>query len=95
MTDAPFAERLSDFCVPGVSPARLRDRTALPVTPPDLLSRTLDPPPVTARRTPILDLLRPAYQALAEHDHARAVAPAARSRERPTTSLSGWCRDPV
>lgn len=70
VTDAPFAERLADFYAPGVSPARLRGRTALPVTPPDLLLRTLDPPPVTARRTPILDLLRPAYQALAEHDDA-------------------------
>ncbi|MFD8530683.1 SWIM zinc finger family protein [Streptosporangium canum] len=41
VTDAPFAERLADFYAPGASPARLRDRTALPVTPPDLLLRTV------------------------------------------------------
>ncbi|GAA4229682.1 putative Zn finger protein [Streptosporangium album] len=70
VTDTPFTERMADFYEPGASPARLRDRTALPVAPPDLLLRTLDPPPLTARKIPILDLLRPAYQAFAESDDA-------------------------
>jgi uncharacterized Zn finger protein len=66
--DVPFAARLTDFYEPGASPARLRDRTGLPATPPDLLLRTLDPPPITARHIPILDLLAPAYRTLAESD---------------------------
>ncbi|WP_406313480.1 SWIM zinc finger family protein [Streptosporangium sp. NBC_01639] len=70
VTDTPFTGRLTDFYEPGVSPARLRDRTTLPAAPPDLLLRTLDPPPLTARKIPILDLLRPAYQVLAESDDA-------------------------
>ncbi|MDP9866774.1 MULTISPECIES: SWIM zinc finger family protein [Streptosporangium] len=75
VTDVPFTERLADFYVPGVSPARLRDRTALPAAPPDLLLRTLDLPPVTIRRTPILDLLRPAYRSFAEGDGTWDDAP--------------------
>jgi uncharacterized Zn finger protein len=68
VADVPFADRLANFYEPGASPARLRDRTGLPTAPPDLLLRTLDPPPVTARHIPILDLLRPAYRTLAESD---------------------------
>ncbi|GAA2887141.1 SWIM zinc finger family protein [Streptosporangium fragile] len=70
VADTPFADRLADFYEPGVSPARLRERTGLPGTPPDLLLRALDPPPLAARRVPIPDLLRPAYQTLAESDDA-------------------------
>ncbi|GGK84697.1 hypothetical protein Ppa06_44030 [Planomonospora parontospora subsp. parontospora] len=68
VADAPFAERLADFYQPGVSPARLREHTQLPDTPPDLLLRILDAPPVKARHIPILDLLRPAYRRLAGDD---------------------------
>ncbi|WP_326829759.1 SWIM zinc finger family protein [Streptosporangium sp. NBC_01810] len=64
--DAPFTDRLAAFYEPSVSPARLRDRTGLPVPPPDLLLRTLDPPQIKARHIPILDLLRPAYRTFAD-----------------------------
>ncbi|WP_030923639.1 SWIM zinc finger family protein [Streptosporangium amethystogenes] len=66
--DAPFADRLTAFYEPSVSPARLRDRTGLPVPPPDLLLRTLDPPQIKARHIPILDLLRPAYRTFSDTD---------------------------
>ncbi|GIH81294.1 hypothetical protein [Planobispora longispora] len=66
VTDVPFTGRTADFYQPGASPARLRDRADPPDTPPDLLLRLLDPPPVKARHIPLLDLLRPAYRALAE-----------------------------
>ncbi|MBG0824332.1 hypothetical protein HS048_26855 [Planomonospora sp. ID91781] len=68
VADVPFAERLADFYQPGVSPARLREHARLPDTPPDLLLRILDAPPVKARHIPILDLLRPAYRRLAGDD---------------------------
>jgi uncharacterized Zn finger protein len=67
VADVPFAERLDAFYEPASSPARLRDRAALPASPPDLLLRALDPPQVKARHIPLLDLLRPAYRTLAEH----------------------------
>ncbi|WP_449064602.1 SWIM zinc finger family protein [Planomonospora algeriensis] len=70
VADVPFAERLADFYQPGVSPARLREHAQLPDTPPDLLLRILDAPPVKARHIPILDLLRPAYRRLAGDDDA-------------------------
>lgn len=68
VTDVPFAERIDDFYESGVSPARLfpsPDTSAGPGSPPDLLLRALDPPPVKARHIPLLDLLRPAYRAFA------------------------------
>ncbi|GLW96837.1 SWIM zinc finger family protein [Microtetraspora sp. NBRC 16547] len=68
VTDPPFADRMDAFYEPAVSPARLRDRSGLPSTPPDLLLRALEPPAVKARHIPILDLLRPAYRTLAEED---------------------------
>jgi len=68
VTDPPFTDRLTAFYEPGVSPARLRDRTELPATPPDLLLRALDPPPVKARHIPLLDLLRPAYRTFTDND---------------------------
>ncbi|MFC7649786.1 SWIM zinc finger family protein [Streptosporangium lutulentum] len=68
VADVPFADRLADFYDPGSSHARLRDRTGLPSTSPGLLLRALDPPPITARNIPILDLLRPAYRTLSESD---------------------------
>ncbi|MBB2911700.1 putative Zn finger protein [Streptosporangium becharense] len=70
VADEPFADRLADFYRPGASPARLRDRMALPDTPSDLLLRVLDAPPVKARHIPLLDLLRPAYRNLARDDES-------------------------
>ncbi|GGS52888.1 hypothetical protein GCM10010156_09510 [Planobispora rosea] len=70
VADVPFAERMADFYQPGVSPARLRDRADGTDAPPDLLLRLLDPPPIKARHIPLLDLLRPAYRALAERETA-------------------------
>ncbi|WP_055481072.1 SWIM zinc finger family protein [Sphaerimonospora mesophila] len=68
VADVPFAERIDDFYESGVSPARLfpaPDASAGSGSPPDLLLRALDPPPVKARHIPLLDLLRPAYRAFA------------------------------
>ncbi|MBX6383843.1 MAG: SWIM zinc finger family protein [Microbispora sp.] len=62
VADVPFAERIADFYESGASPARLGP-PADPGSPPDLLLRALDPPPVKARHIPLLDLLRPAYRA--------------------------------
>jgi uncharacterized Zn finger protein len=64
--DVPFADRLADFYDPGVSTGRLRESPTRTPAPPDLLLRTLDPPPVKARHIPILDLLRPAYRKFGE-----------------------------
>jgi len=66
--DVPFADRMADFYGPAVSLARLRDGAAGPPTPPELLLRALEPPPVTVRHRPLLDLLRPAYRALPDGD---------------------------
>ncbi|HYN92848.1 MAG TPA: SWIM zinc finger family protein [Pilimelia sp.] len=64
--DAPFAERVADFYAPAVSLGRLRDRAAGGATPPELLLRVLDPPPIKVRHIPMIDLLRRAYRDLAE-----------------------------
>ncbi|MCT9929323.1 SWIM zinc finger family protein [Planotetraspora sp. A-T 1434] len=64
--DVPFAERLADFYEPGTSLARLRSQTSQAPAPPELLLRTLDPPPIRVRHIPILDLLRPAYRRLGD-----------------------------
>ncbi|WP_432923488.1 SWIM zinc finger family protein [Microbispora sp. CA-135349] len=70
VADVPFAGRLGDFYEPGVPAARLGP-PADPGSPPDLLLRALDPPPVKARHIPLLDLLRPAYRRFAaEEDEA-------------------------
>jgi len=61
----PLADQLDGFWSPGLSPARLRARTVVPVTAPDLLLRSFEPPPVTARGRDLADLLAPAYQRLA------------------------------
>ena len=38
--------------------------------PPELLLRALDPPPIRVRHIPLVDILRPAYRALADDDQA-------------------------
>jgi hypothetical protein len=57
----PLAESLADFWSPGLSQARLRALPPSPVTPPDLLLRLSDPPPVQVRGRYLADLLGPAY----------------------------------
>jgi uncharacterized Zn finger protein len=66
VTDRPLAECLADFWSPGMSPARLRGLPPAPVTAPDLLLRTFEPPPVLVRGQDLHTLLSPAYERLAE-----------------------------
>jgi uncharacterized Zn finger protein len=65
--DVPLADRLDDFYSPAASLGRLRDlreqRVAEPA-PPELLLRALQPPPVTVRHRPLVDVLRAAYREL-------------------------------
>jgi uncharacterized Zn finger protein len=63
--DEPLADRLADYYSPAVSLGRLRERPARGGTPPELLLRALDPPPVKVRHIPLVDLLRPVYRDLA------------------------------
>ena len=68
VTDRPLAECLDDFWSPGLSPARLRAMPAAPVTAPDLLLRSFEPPAVAVRGRDLADVLAPIYQRLAGHD---------------------------
>jgi hypothetical protein len=68
VTGAPLGESLAGFWSPGLSRARLSALPASPVTPPDLLLRLSDPPPVRVRGTSLRDLLTPAYHQLAGAD---------------------------
>jgi uncharacterized Zn finger protein len=63
--EVPLDSRLADFYSPGISLSRLRERPPRVATPPELLLRALDPPPIRVRHIPLLDLLRPAYRDLA------------------------------
>jgi uncharacterized Zn finger protein len=65
VTGRAIEESLADFWSPGLSPARLRAVPPSPVTPPDLLLRVCDPPPVEVRGQSLRDLLAPAYRRLA------------------------------
>ncbi|HEX8630697.1 MAG TPA: SWIM zinc finger family protein [Catenuloplanes sp.] len=63
--DVPLTERLGDFYSPTVSLGRLREHPTEGVTtPPELLLRVLDAPPVRVRHIPLVDLLRTAYRSL-------------------------------
>jgi uncharacterized Zn finger protein len=64
--EVPLESRLADYYSPGISLSRLRERPARVTTPPELLLRALDPPPVRVRHIPLVDLLRPAYRGLAD-----------------------------
>jgi uncharacterized Zn finger protein len=64
--DVPLESRLADFYTPGISLSRLRERPARVTTPPELLLRALDAPPIRVRHIPLVDLLRPAYRDLAD-----------------------------
>ena len=65
VTGEPLEESLADFWAPGLSQARLRAVPPSPVTPPDLLLRLSDPPPVQVRGKNLRDILTPAYARLA------------------------------
>ena len=65
VTGQPLEESLADFWSPGLSQARLRAVPPSPVTPPDLLLRLCDPPPVQVRGKSLRDILTPAYARLA------------------------------
>jgi uncharacterized Zn finger protein len=65
VAEEPLTDRLTDFYSPAVSLGRLRERPARGGTPPELLLRALDPPPVKVRHIPLIDLLRPVYRDLA------------------------------
>ena len=58
--------RLDSFYTPSLSLGRLRERPARMTTPPELLLRALEPPPIKVRHIPLADLLRPAYRNLAD-----------------------------
>jgi uncharacterized Zn finger protein len=62
--EEPLDARLADFYSPALSLSRLRERPARITTPPELLLRALDPPPIKVRHIPLVDLLRPAYRSL-------------------------------
>ena len=64
MTGRAIEESLTDFWSPGLSQARLRAVPPSPATPPDLLLRVSDPPPVEVRGQSLRDLLAPAYDRL-------------------------------
>jgi uncharacterized Zn finger protein len=61
----PLAECLDGFWSPGLTPARLRARPAVPVTAPDLLLRSFEPPAIAVRGQDLAELLTPAYHRLA------------------------------
>jgi uncharacterized Zn finger protein len=64
VADRPLAECLDTFWSPGLSLARLRASSAAPVTVPDLLLRSFEPPALAVRGQDLADLLTPAYQHL-------------------------------
>lgn len=64
----PLAECLESFWSPGLSPARLRALPAAPVTAPDLLLRSFEPPDVRLRGMDLRTVLTPAYRRLTGAD---------------------------
>jgi uncharacterized Zn finger protein len=72
VTGRAVEESLADFWSPGLSQARLRAVPPSAVTPPDLLLRLSDPPPVEVRGQSLRDLLTPVYDRLTgSQDDAR------------------------
>ncbi len=61
VADPPLADCLDHYWSPGISLARLRARPVTPVTAPDLLLRTFEPPAIVVRRKDLATLLAPAY----------------------------------
>lgn len=66
--DEPLDDRLADFYTPAISLGRLRERPARTTTPPELLLRALDPPPIKIRHVPLVDILRSTYRDLGRTD---------------------------
>jgi uncharacterized Zn finger protein len=66
MTGPALAESLANFWSPGLSHARLRALPTSPATPPDMLLRLSDPPPVVVRGNSLRDVLGVAYARLAD-----------------------------
>jgi uncharacterized Zn finger protein len=62
--ETPLEERLEDFW----APAAVRPRPACPPTPPGLLLKLLEGPKVKVRRRDLVDVLRPAYEALSKSE---------------------------
>jgi len=65
VTGKSAEESLAGFWTPGLSQARLRALPPSPATPPDLLLRVSDLPPVRVRGKSLRDLLTPTYHQLA------------------------------
>ena len=74
VTGPPLEESLADFWSPGLSQARLRALPPSPATPPDLLLRMSDPPPVQVRGKNLRELLAPAYDQLAAGEPGQSTA---------------------
>jgi uncharacterized Zn finger protein len=64
VTNTPLKDCLDDYWSPRVSLARLHARPTTPPSAPDLLLRTLEPPPITVRRHNLVDILTPVYVAM-------------------------------
>ncbi len=80
VTDRPLAECVDGFWTSALSPARLRSLPPAAPAPPDLLLRSVEPPPLTAGGQDLTTLLRPAYLAMtASHapdpDHLADASP--------------------
>jgi uncharacterized Zn finger protein len=74
VTAPPLAESLADFWSPGVSQARLRALPPSPLTPPDLMLRLGDPPPIEVRGQSLRDILTPAYARFPEAERQQPGA---------------------
>ncbi len=75
VTGTPLADTLADFWSPGLTQARLRALPASPVTPPDLLLRVSDPPPVTVRGKDLREVLHAAYERLGRDADSESAPP--------------------
>lgn len=82
VTDRPLADCVSSFWTPALSPARLRSLPPAAAAPPDLLLRSVEPPPLTVGGQDLAGLLRPAYLAMAGNDPAGADAADGETRAR-------------
>ncbi|MGH3305890.1 MAG: hypothetical protein ACRDOK_30370, partial [Streptosporangiaceae bacterium] len=74
VTDRPLAECVAGFWESALSPARLRSLPPAAAAPPDLLLRSVEPPPLTVGGRDLADLLRPAYLAMTAGDAAEPDA---------------------
>jgi uncharacterized Zn finger protein len=55
------------FWTPATGLARLRERPPVPAVPPGLLLQLVEPPKIKIRRRGLVDILTPAFEALAQH----------------------------